>query len=134
MVLKTFGTRLTRLGSVAQTVLLSLTVVGIVAVDALQAMVEKIPTAFTAVDLLTGAVLTLQLYVIKRVGDHEKLVVPQLATMVERLEHMPTKEQMITSIQETRHAIRGEVHAVVGELDEKIIAIDNRVSRLQEEA
>jgi hypothetical protein len=128
MVLKTFS----NLGITTQTVLMGLAVVSVVVMDAFQAVIEKAPAVFTAVDLLTGAVLTLQLYVIKRVGDHEKHVAPQLATMCERLSHMPTKEEMITSLQETRHGMRNEVQVIAGELEEKIAIVDDRITNLQE--
>ena len=130
MVFKSFSNRL---GSTTQTVLMSLAVIGVVVMDAFQAVVDKMPTAFTAVDLLTGVVLTLQVYLVKRVNDNEKATLPRMATMCERLSHMPTKEEMVTSLQETRHDMRGEIHIVAGELEEKITVVDDRVTRLQEE-
>lgn len=123
MVLKTFFRN--RLGFSVQTVLMSLAVVGVIVVDTIQAIVERAPAVFTAVDLLTGVVLTLQVYLIKRQNDHEKVTAPRFATICERLSHMPTKDEMNTTI-------RGEIYTVAGELEEKIAAVDDRVTNLQE--
>ena len=128
MVLKAFtirGVKLrSRLGFSGQTILMSLAVVGVIAMDAMQAVVAKAPAVFTAIDLLTGVVLTLQVYLIKRQNDHEKVTAPRFATISERLSHMPTKDEMNT-------AIRDEVHIVAGELEEKIVVVDERVTSLQ---
>lgn len=129
MVLKTFsfcGVQLRdRLGFSGQTILMSLAVVGVVSLDALQALAEKAPAVFTAVDLLTGVVLSLQVYLIKRQNDHEKVTAPRFATISERLSHTPTKDEMNT-------AIRDEAYVVAGELEEKIAAVDDRITNLQE--
>ena len=69
---------------------------GIFVIEALEALVlqQAIADRFTAIDMLTGAVLAMQLYLMKAVSDMR----PKIASILSHMEHVPTKDEMNTAI------------------------------------
>lgn len=69
---------------------------GIFVIEALEALVlqQAIADRFTAIDMLTGAVLAMQLYLMKAVSDMRS----KIASILSHMEHVPTKDEMNTAI------------------------------------
>lgn len=69
---------------------------GIFIIEALEALIlqQAVADRFTAIDMLTGAILAMQLYLMKAVSDMR----PKLAKICTHMEHVPTKDEMNTAI------------------------------------
>lgn len=82
-----------------------------------QAVVERI----TAVDLLTGIVLAISLFLLRG----QISMSATLHGIEERLTHVPTKKETSDEIQETRHLLRGEMQGTYLGLDERISNLED---------
>lgn len=70
--------------------------VGIFMIEAAEAFLlqQAVAERFSAIDLLTGAILAMQLYLMKGVSDMR----PKIAKMCAHMEHVPTKAEMYAAI------------------------------------
>jgi len=70
--------------------------VGIFFIEAAEALLlqQAVSERFQAIDLLTGAILAVQLYLMKAVSDMR----PKIASICTHMEHVPTKDEMNTAI------------------------------------
>lgn len=83
----------------------------------LQTMVAAPPSV---VELLTGGVVvTLLIIVLNR---QAKLQV-DVATLTERLAHVPTKDEVAGDLRETRHLLRNLITEVQDDLDQQIASL-----------
>lgn len=70
--------------------------VGIFVIEAAEALLlqQAVSERFQAIDLVIGAILAIQLYLMKAVSDMR----PKIASICTHMEHVPTKDEMNTAI------------------------------------
>ncbi len=69
---------------------------GIFVIEAAEALLlqQAVGERFEVIDLFTGGILAVQLYLMKAVSDMR----PKIASICTHMEHVPTKDEMNTAI------------------------------------